>query len=180
MRNLFSNKHKISKPVMQATLFFTIALIVCIYLASKINAISDEIIEKRATLFLYQNSREQFAVLREDAQNISQHIDVVNNVFPSSENVLPFINVMEDLATKNGMQHAFKFEAAGLQPVENFNLNRIPFSVSLNGTPNQFLGYLAGLEKMPYFTKIDSLGMSSPQVIDGQSQMNIRGFLYVR
>lgn len=172
---------KISRPIIQGAIFLVIALVACIYLASKINAISDEIIEKRTILFIYQNSREQFAVLREDSQALSQRIDTVINVFPSSENVLAFINAMEDLAAKNGMQHTFKFETAGLQPDQDLNLNKIPFNISLNGTPSQFLGYLNGLEKMPYFTKVDSLNVSSLQGGEGgQSQMNIRGLLYVR
>lgn len=170
----------ISKPVIRAMIFLVIALISCLYLASIISKTSVEILEKQKTLVLYQNSQEQAAVLREGFQQVASYVDVVNNIFPASEDVLPFINAMEDLASKNGMQHVFKFETAALQPVEELNLNKIPFNVSLSGTQSQFLGYLSGLEKMPYFTQVESLNITSPQSLEGVSQMNIRGLLYVR
>lgn len=171
---------QISKPMFRAIIFLIASFVLCFYFAGRINKISNDIMEKRELLSLYQNSQEQYAVLKEDFSKISSHIDKVRGVFPQSENVLSFINAFENLAASNGIQQYFKFENVTPQPVFGLNLFQIPFNVTLSGTKAQFLNYLAGLERLPYFTKIDFLNMTTVQDFESQAQIIIRGILYVR
>lgn len=173
--NLFK---KILRPASQAAIFLLVSLTVCVYLAEKIDDISDEATEKRGLQYIYQNSREQFGVLSEDYQKISSHVDTVNNFFPTTESISVFIDAMERLAAKNNLTQTFRFETSTPQPTDDAGLSGIPFNVVLMGAQSQFIGYLADIEMMPYLTKIESLNISSQP--DGSGQMNIRGLLYIR
>lgn len=171
---------QIKKPLIRAVIFLTISLAGCLYFAGQLIDVSESARSKREILFLSQNSQEQFALLKEDFQKISPHIEKVENLFPSSENLLPFINAMENLAISAGVGQTFRFESAGLQPVPSLNLNKITFNVIINGNMSQFLNYLQKLEKIPYFVQIDSLNLTTSQNLESQGQMIVRGSLYVR
>lgn len=171
---------QIKKPLIRAAVFSVISLAACLYFAGQLGNISDAARNKRAILFLSQNSQEQFALLKEDFQKISPYVEKVENLFPSSENLLPFINAMENLAVSAGVQQSFRFESAGLQLVPSLNLNKITFNVIINGNMGQFLNYLQKLEKIPYFTQIDSLSLTTSQNLESQGQMTVRGSLYVK
>src|SRR3989338_10691688 len=142
-------------PILRAMIFFVVSLTASLYLVGKINDVSETIIERRATLSLYQNSQEQFAVLKEDFPKISNHIDKAENAFPSSENILPFINAVENLSGTSGVQQSFKFENIIPQFVPDLGLNTISFNIVLSGNKAQFLAYLYLLEKLPHFIKIE-------------------------
>lgn len=171
---------QIKKPLIRATVFLVISSAASLYFAGQISDVSEAARNKRAILFLSQNSQEQFALLKEDFQKVSPHIEKVENLFPSSENLLPFINSMENLAVSAGVQQSFRFESAGLQPVPSLNLNKITFNVIINGNMSQFLNYLQKLEKIPYFAQIDSINLTTSQNLESQGQMIVRGSLYVK
>ncbi|KKP98290.1 MAG: hypothetical protein US71_C0012G0003 [Parcubacteria group bacterium GW2011_GWD2_38_12] len=168
------------KPILRAMIFLIISLVASLYFASRIRGISEIITEKRAMLSLYQNSQEQSAVLKEDFPKISKHIDRVENALPSSENMLPFINAVENLSGANEVQQSFKFENITPQLIPDLGLNAIPFNVTLSGNRSQFLAYLSSLEKLPYFTKIVSINIMAAQGFDGPSQISLRGLLYTK
>lgn len=168
------------RPILRAVIFLIISLTASLYLVGKINSVSETITEKRAMLSLYQNSQEQVAVLKEDFPKISNHIDRVENIFPSSENILPFINAVENLSGTSGVQQTFKFGNIIPQPISDIGLSTISFNVALSGNRNQFSMYLSQLEKLPYFTKIESINMVTAQGFDGSSQMSIGGLLYTK
>lgn len=171
---------QISKPIIRATIFLVVSLVTNFYLVGQINKISKSVVEKRAMLSLYQNSQEQFAILREDAPKVSAYLGVVENVFPSPEDIIPFLNTMEGLAIQTGTQQSFKFENITPMAIPGTELSAVPFSVVLSGNKSQFLSYLVGLEKLPYFTKVESFNMTTAQNFEGQSQMNIRGLLFTK
>lgn len=172
---------KILRQAMGAIMFVLVSLAVCFYIAGRINQISADVADKKDMLFLSQNSQEQFTLLKEDYQKISPYLEKVNNMFPSSENLLPFISEMESLATTSGVLQSFKFESAGLQSVPDLNLNKIAFNIMLNGNMPQLLAYLNSIEKASYFLQISSLSVTaSQQGIEGQGQMSVRGDLYVK
>lgn len=181
---LFDMKNDIFKqifrPVLIVAILTVLSTIISLYFASRIGEISLAAAEKRKTLFLYQTSQEQFSVLREDFQFIEPHWDKISRVFPSSENIISFINTVENLAQEKGVQQTFRFEGEKGQPVPELNLNKIPFNINVGGTSAQFLEYLKGIEKLPYFVKIESINMVSATTVDGLMQANIRGVLYTK
>lgn len=178
---MYSNILKqLLRPILRAAIFFVISLTASLYLVGRINGVSEMIIEKRAMLSLYQNSQEQFAVLKEDFPKISKHIEKVENAFLSSENILPFISAVENLSGASGAQQSFKFENIIPQFIPDLGLNTVSFNVSLSGNRSQFSTYLSLLEKLPYFTKIESMNLITAQGFDGSSQMSIRGLLYTK
>lgn len=158
----------------------TLSLAICFYLAGRINKISEDATGKKEMLLLAQHSQEQFALLKEDFQKIAPHYDSVIGVFPLSENILPFISAIENFAASVGVQQSFKFEGQSFQPTAGSGLNKVPFNIIIGGNMNQFLNYLSGLEKMPYFIQIDSLNLTTAQNFESQGQMIIKGGLYVR
>lgn len=176
-RDLFK---KISKPVARAIIFIVISFVACLYFAGRINRISADTADKKEMLFLSQNSQEQFTLLKEDYQKVFPYLDRVNDIFPSSENLLPFISEMESLALASGIQQSFKFESTGLQPAPDLGLNKIAFNIMLSGNMPQFLAYLDKLEKAPYFLQINSLAITASQTIESHGQMSVRGNLYVK
>lgn len=171
---------QIFRPVLIVAILIALSVAVSLYFASRISKISKTAAEKRETLLLYQTSQEQFSVLREDFQAISPHWDKIIRIFPSSENVISFINIVENLASTTGVQQTFRFEGANSQSVPELNLNKIPFNVNIGGTQAQFLEYLRGIERLPYFVKIESINITSAATIDGQIQVNVRGILYIK
>lgn len=177
MKNLFK---KISKQILTAAGLLALSLIICFYLAGRINKIAEDVAGKKEMLLLAQHSQEQFALLKEDYQKISPYYNSVIGVFPSSENILPFLGAIENFAVSIGVQQSFKFEGQGSQPAAGLNLNKVPFNIIIGGNMSQFLSYLSGLEKMPYFIQIDSLSLTAAQNFESQGQMIIKGGLYVR
>lgn len=171
---------QIFRPVLITAILIALSIIISLYFASRIGEISLSAAEKSETLLLYQTSQEQFSVLREDFQFIAPHWDKISRVFPSSENVISFISTVENLAQEKGVQQTFRFEGERGQPVPELNLNKIPFNINVGGTNAQFLEYLKGIEKLPYFVKIESISITSAIAIDGQIQANIRGVLYTK
>ena len=105
-------------------------------------------------------------------------IAAISDVFPNEEKVLPFLQLMENLAKKYSDDSAVKFASLSPQP-EGDNLYLL-FSIGMKTDPSRLSDFLTELESLPYMTRVLTISMSLPDGISGKVNVTINLKLYVK
>lgn len=153
------------------------------FLALEISKISDAVVQNRRLATALEKRTEVFSTLARDAQIIGNNDTIVDNAFISSDNILEFISALESLALKNGVTQSFHFETPTPAPISApFPLSTIGYSNNLSINVSSLTNYLKDFEKLPYFTKISSLTITSgdPTGWRGASSVSMRATLYTK
>jgi len=101
--------------------------------------------------------------------NLKSEIDVIGsnnlhirNAFIPANNILDFVSVLENLAFRNGVTQAFHFSSPTPHDTESlFPTAIISYQNTISSDVPTFINYLKEFEQLPYFTKIDSLAITS-------------------
>lgn len=124
-----------------------------------------------------------FETIKHDLQTVGLNDTKIEGAFISSDNILGFVNALDDLAAKNKIIQSYGFETPQPSPIAApFRMSTIPFSNSFTSNMQTFSAYLDNLNKLPYFAKVDSFTIASQDKLGWQGPSNItfRATLYAR
>lgn len=160
-----------------------IAILAIFFLAREINRVSDAVvINHRLTSFLKKHT-ELLSTLKRDAQIVGTNDLLINNAFISGDNILEFVVALESLALKNSTIQTFRFGKPAPSSVSaSFPLVTIPYTNTLTINVLSLSNYLKDFERLPYFTKIESLDISSQDKVGwhGVSTASFRATLFTK
>lgn len=139
-----------------------IAVFAVSFLGGQIQHITTSIIQNHKLVNTLEKRTELFSILKRDTEIIGTSDTLMSNAFVPSDNILDFVSALESLATKNSLTQNFHFDTPTPSPIPApFPLSTITYSNTLPTNILTLSNYLKDFERLPYFTKIDSLVISS-------------------
>lgn len=162
-----------------------ITIIVLLFFTKKIELITSTVIKNRNLVSMLEKRTELFSTLKRDTLLVGTNDKQIESAFPPADNILEFISVLDSLALKNGVTQSFHFDnpTPASDITAPFPLSIIGYSNSISGGNVSFLSnYLKGFEGLPYFTKINSLNITSSDETGwhGASTASFRAVLYTK
>jgi hypothetical protein len=131
-------------------------------LKKQITHITDAIVLNHKLETSLKKRIELLSVVKHDAQIVDSNDILINNAFIPSNNILEFINALDNLAISNGVTQIYRFETPVPSAISGpFPLSDISYSNNISTNVLKFSKYLKDMEKLPYFTNIESLNISS-------------------
>jgi hypothetical protein len=127
------------------------------FLGTQIMKIGDSLAEKRRLAFVLEHRNETLAKLKNDFESIGDGASALNAVLPPVDNIIVFMDAVENLSNKTGLQQSPTF---GDPNPTGSGLYLINFSVSLKAGLVGLQKYLAEFEALPYLAQIDSVSIS--------------------
>lgn len=132
------------------------------FLSGQISKVSKEATKNLELATELSERTSLLSTLKYDIGIIGTNDTIIKGSFIPSNNILEFVAILKSLALKNGVTHTFNFGIPSSAPTEGqFLITPIPYQNSINTNISTFIIYLKAFEKLPYFTKIDSLAITS-------------------
>jgi len=139
-----------------------LATLVGIYLIiQRINQASQQIRQTKENLANWDKKETYFRELSTEREKINSDLIAIDQGFLNSEQIIQFIKEMENLAQQSQIQQEIGGAQKIEEPIPNLTLN-----LSLEANFNQTLHYLAQLESLQYFSKLDKV-----QMINGTTKL---------
>ncbi len=160
-----------------------IASVAVWFLSREIERIVNEVVLNHRLASTLAKSTELFDILRRDASIVGTNDILIDSAFIPSDNILEFVSIFESLAAKNSISQNFNFDTLTPAPIASpFPLSVVAYSNNLSTNISTLSKYLKDFESLPYFTKIESLSMSSQDVagIRGTGTMSFRAVFYAK
>ena len=105
---------------------------------------------------------ELVGTIQEGARIIGSNDILISNAFIPSNNISEFMTALDLIAANNKTIQSYKFETPTQSMVsEPIQLSSIAYSNTLTLSSKDLVNYLKNFEELPYFTKIESLNISS-------------------
>lgn len=152
----------IGKQLLISLALVIFAFIIVFIISGQITKMSKKAMVDRNTVATLSERTTLLSSLRHEASIIGSTDNTIRQAFIPSDNILEFISVLESLALKNGVTHAFSFSSPGSATGETpLPVSIINYKNNVSSNVFTFTKYLKDFEKLPYFTKIDSITISS-------------------
>lgn len=162
---MFSNKNLfklIGKHLIVATGSIFIALTVVLVVSEQTSKISNKVAKERHEATLLSERAALFANVKHESEIVGTTDIKIKEALIPSNNILSFVAVLKRLATKNGVMQSFHFSSPTPSvPETSFPTSLIAYQNTISASVPTFIDYLKEFEKLPYFTKIDSLTITS-------------------
>lgn len=160
----------VTRNTIISLVFVFISIFLVFYIKNEIKNITDRVaINNKLNSELKQRT-ELFTVIKKDATIIGNNEILIQSAFIPSNDISLFTNTLDELALKHDLTQAYRFETP-MEGAENgsFSFSTISFLNNFNTNTKTLSSYLKDFENIPYFTKIESLNISS------QDQLGISG-----
>lgn len=163
---MFTTKNLLSiagKHIFIALLFVLVAFGSVFFLSTQISKISTQAAKDRNFIATLNERTARQTALKQEIEMIGTNDTAIRDAFPPSNNILELITALESIALRNGIKQApLHFSSpAPLSTVGTFTSETIRYENTLSVNIGTFIKYLKDFEKLPYFTKINALSISS-------------------
>lgn len=154
----------IGRQAIIAGIAIIISLIVTGLLSRQIAHLSSDTQKNRLLASALEKRTDLFTAIKRDSDLIGANDILIEQAFIPSDNILEFVAALESLALKNGTAQAFHFDVPTTSAISApFPLATVAYANSLSGNLSSFSNYLKDFERLHYFTKIESLNISSQE-----------------
>jgi len=154
--------------------FISIASIAVFFIAGQISKISDNAAKDRQVAADLSERTSLLSNLKYESELIGNNDDTIRHAFIPSNNILAFVSILESLALKNGVTQSFHFSSPSPSTGETaFPYSMIIYQNTISSNVPTFINYLKDFEKLPYFTKIDSINISAASTADWRTSAMI-------
>ena len=158
-KNLFT---LIGKHVLIVFGVLAIAGGIVFFLSEQIAKVSTKAMSDRRLATMLSERTALLSSLKREADLIGSNDTIIKRAFIPSNNILEFVAILKSLALKNGVTQTFNFSSPTPGTiVASFPLATISYQNTVSSNVPTFINYLKEFEQLPYFTKIDSLNISS-------------------
>lgn len=123
-----------------------------------IKSVSTTIHRQRTELERKYQTGQSLKELIRILQDMQPRIESLNQTLLPSDDTLSFINDLEVIAEKHHLKQVIKL--ADFEPIEN-QIISTPIQVSVDGTYNNFLNYIAELDRQPFYFNIITMTINS-------------------
>lgn len=159
-KNLFTH---FGKHILITLAFVIVSFGIILFVSSKITKIATETAANRHLAATLSERTSLLSNLKHETDIIGPNATIIKQTFIPSNNILEFVAILKSLALKNGITQSLNFASPSPASLgTTFPLATIPYQNTISSSNvSIFINYLKDFEKLPYFTKIDSLSISS-------------------
>ncbi|MDO8572288.1 MAG: hypothetical protein Q7S11_00790 [bacterium] len=139
-----------------------VASIAISILSRNITSIGDSLIEKKRLSIILSKRGEYLSGLKRDFNVVGEADKRIIEASPPSDNILPFVAILENIADQTSVQQSFKFGIPSLtgEKQNGMEIATIDYSIRVNGNVHTLINYLQRFESLPYFSTISSITIS--------------------
>lgn len=173
----------IGRNIIISLVAVVISITAIFFLKIQIEKITDTVVLNRKLETELKKRTELISVIDTGAKTIGANNYLINNAYLPSNNISPFINKLDDLVSISGLTQVYRFDTPVPSPIEGpYSLSTISFTNTLTADLNNLSIYLKNFENLPYFTKIESLNISSQDKSGwiGTSSVSFKATLYTK
>lgn len=150
------------KHVIISIVAIVISIIAVWFLSREIVLVSDTVVRNRHLADELGKRTELYSVLTHDIAVVGANDTVIENSFIPADNISEFVSALESIALKNGVTQSFHFGTPLNAPVAtSLPLSSIEYQNSMPLNIYSFISYLKDFERLPYFTKINSMNITA-------------------
>lgn len=159
-KNLFT---LVGKQILIALAVLVFSVGAVLFLSSQITKVSAEAVKARRISAQLSERTSLLSNLKHETDLIGSNDAIIKHAFIPTNNILDFVGIFENLAFKNGLTQAYNFSL----PTPSGMASSLPLAtISYQDTISSsnvsaFINYLKEFNRLPYFTKIDSLNISA-------------------
>lgn len=159
-KNLFAH---FGKHILIALAFVIVSFGIILFISGKITKMATETATNRHLAATLSERTSLLSNLKHETDIIGPNEKIITQAFMPSNNILPFVSILKSLALKNGITQSPNFSSPTPTSLGTaFPLATISYQNTISSANvSIFINYLRDFEKLPYFTKIDSLSISS-------------------
>ena len=160
-----------------------VAIIAIVFLSRQINSLSDSLALNRSLEASTKSRAELSEIIKKDAQIIGTNYKNIEDAFLSSDNILKFMNSIDNLALEKAINQNYRFDNPAQSDISTpFPVSTISYSNVLTTDISGFSKYLRDFEKLPYFSNIEEFTISSQDKSGwvGASTISYRAKLYTK
>jgi len=131
-----------------------IALIILVIFPfySQIITLNKDINDQRVQLAIYEKQRLNLDETRTEYNNIKEDIDNITSVLINPDDLIPFIDSLDMIASRNNLSHEINL----INLDESIENNEMIIEINLQGSWNATNNYLVDLEKLDKYLVIDN------------------------
>lgn len=172
---------KISNNLIRAAIAAVAAAIIISFASKQISKINYSSAEKKRLTAIIEKRSETITKIKNDLVVIGNGEEKIKNALPGIDNILNFVSALENTANKNLLQSSYKFGIpAPYLKQENLEILSVNYNLNVNGTISTLISYLKDIEKLPYFTNIESVNFNSHAGWDNNSTISFQAKLFVK
>ncbi len=153
------------------------------FLSREIERVADGVVQNNRIASTLEKRTDLFMVLQRDAEIVGTNDILIDRAFIPSDNILEFVSVFDSLAIKNSVSQNFNFDIPTSSTVASpFPLSTVTYGNTISINLLTLSSYLKDFERLPYFTKIESLSMSSqdPAGLRSSGTASFRAVFYAK
>lgn len=152
----------IGRNILISLIAVLVAFFSIVFIKNEIERITNTIILNHKLEASLKNRIELSSKIKQEVQIVGKNDILIENAFIPSNNISDFINILDSTASKNLIIQSYRFETPIPSTIsETFPLSTISYTNDLTTDIKSFSSYLKNYESLPYFTKIESLDISS-------------------
>ena len=173
----------IGRHAIIALVAVSIALLAVWFLSREIERVANRVVENHRLANTLEKRTELFTIVKRDADIVGTNDILIDRAFIPSDNILEFVSVFENLALKNLVSQNQSFDTPTPSTVASpFPLSTVTYGNTISTNILTLSNYLKDFENLPYFTKIESLSMSSQDGagLRGSGTASFRAVFYAR
>lgn len=159
-KNLFT---LVGKQILIAVGVVVVSTGAVFFLSSQISKVSSDSVKTRHIAAQLSERTSLLSNLKHETDIIGANDAVIKRAFIPTDNILEFVGVIENLAFKNGLTQAYNFSSPSpTGSAASFTLGTITYQNTISSANvSMLINYMKDFERLPYFTKIDSLSISA-------------------
>lgn len=169
------------RNVVASLMVVSIAAIIIFYLEKGINTMTNLIVENQKTEVESKKRNELLSTIEQGVRVMGKNDILINNAFVPSNDISEFTNTLDKLGFDNGTLQTYHFET----PIPSSTSEEPALSSVLYSNNFTVVGmkkvskYLKDFEELPYFTKIESLTLSSQDAtgLSGTTNISLKATL---
>jgi hypothetical protein len=177
---------KIALNILIVVIVSALVWLAVIFFQKKIIAISQKIREKKIISYNLNNRDLKGAETKKEIARLDQNwLNKVESAFPYIDDTAPFIDSVDSLGRKYGLESSLELGAPEILPKVDGQLliDRFGYKLTLTNTNlNTLVNYLKEFEKMQFFAGLETLSVNSADAggLNGEVTVNLSGNLYVK
>lgn len=150
------------KHLLVAIIAVVVTVGIVLFISGQITKVSATAIKERHLAALLSERTALLSNLKHEIEIIGSNDITIKKAFIPSNNILGFVSILESIALKNSVTQSFHFSSPVPAVIAtSFPLATISYQNTVSSNISTFINYLRDFESLPYFTKIDSLSISS-------------------
>lgn len=155
--------------------------VVGVYFFEKvISNLSESVYQKHKLAYNIENRKKVLESLAVDLARLQPHEKALRDVLPPGNNILKFIETIEDLAKQNGIKQVYSFGVPTVPEGTDFPLSKIDFTLTLRANAPTLRAYLSDLLSLPYIVKVNSVFLATPDGWNTEGNATINATFFVK